>query len=437
MKRQMSLPRPKGNALLVALELGKDMLGAPIRYFDELGDTFATSIFGQEYILTRDPAFIHEILVKQNASFIKDKVTRGVSVIVGNGLLTNDDESWRPRRRAMQPPFQPATLETLIAPMLEETEIAISGWNNGAVVDVSAAMIQVAVRCALRAVFGINPDSAGDVAKYTQTGMDYFYGIGGTLVPLPLWIPSRLNREFIVARRALRSTLARIVEKARAAGQAETPLSGLFVAECAGLLSEKEMLDEAMTLLIAGHDPSALTLTYTLAALAAHPLEQAKIHRELDADEAPSAVATYALPSGLKRALMESMRLYPASWAVGREPRCQVKVEGHVLTPGTQITVHQWAAHRHPQWFSEPDLFQPDRWRGDFAASLPKGLYVPWGSGPRVCIGNHFSALQMMVSLRHILSKFRLEAVEPFPGALRASITVAPRVPIQARVIAR
>src|SRR5690606_34769734 len=112
----------------------------------------------------------------------------------------------------------------------EETEIAISSWKNGSLVDVYAAMIQVAVRCALRAIFGINPDSAGDVAKYTQTGMDYFYGIGGTMVPLPLWIPTRLNREFRVARRALRSTLAKFVEKARAAGHAESPLSGLFVA---------------------------------------------------------------------------------------------------------------------------------------------------------------------------------------------------------------
>lgn len=437
MKTIESLPRPKGRALRVAYDLGQDMLHAPIRYFDELGDTFATSILGQEYVMTRDPDFIHEVLVKANDSFIKDKVTRGVNVLVGNGLLTNDGASWRPRRKAMQPHFQPGSLDSIIEPVLVETDVVLRNWKNGAVVDVHEAMVRVATRCALRALFGVDPEVCGDVSDHTRKGMAYFHGIFGTMVPLPLWIPSKTNRQFRAARHGLRATLTHIVEQARRAGSTDTPLTGLLLAEAEGLLSKQEMLDEAMTLLLAGHDPSALTMTYTLAALAQHPLEQAKIHREIEANDRPSGVAAYAAPTALKRALSESIRLYPTSWAMGRQPRASVRVCGHNLAPGTQITLHQWAAHRHPRWFTSPDLFQPDRWLGDFASSLPKGLYVPWGSGPRVCIGNHFSLLQMMVSLRCILSKYRLEATSAFPGSFRASITAAPRQPILARVMCR
>lgn len=435
MKASDSLPRVTKNQLRVTFELGSDMLGAPIRYFDALGDTFATRVLGDEYVMTRDPVWISEILVKNSSAFIKDKVTRGVSRLLGQGLLTNDAATWRPRRKAMQPHFQPAALYDLIEPMRKETEVVLRGWGEEATIDLHAAMVNVALRCALRALFGIDPDIFAEVGKHTRAGMDYFAGLFGTMVPLPLWLPTGVNRRFLRARRALRSTLGNLVDQARRRGAMSTPLDGLFSAEQAGLLSQEEMLDEAMTFLLAGHDPSALTLMYTLGALASHPLEQTKVHRELEQTVGPITMEQCAAPSALRRALNESLRLYPASWAIGREPREEVAIGQYVLAPGTQIVVHQWAAHRHPAWFSQAHLFQPDRWLGDLAASLPKGLYVPWGTGPRVCIGNHFSALQMMVSLRTILSQYRLVAVDPFPPPLTASITALPRRPVLVRVL--
>lgn len=429
-----ALPTLQGNPLRVALELGKDLLGAPIRYFDALGDTFATNVLGTKYLMTRDPAWITDILVKQSASFKKDQVTRGVSALAGNGLLTNDDASWRPRRKALQPHFQPAALDALLEPVREETEVALCEWRDGATVDVHATMVSVAMRCALRALFGVTPEQFGSVGAHTRAGMDYFAGVYGTMVPLPLWIPTRVNRRFLRSRRELRTALAQIVAQGRQRGVGNTPLGGLFEAERDGLLNEAEMLDEAMTFLLAGHDPSALTMMFTLGALAAHPEEQAKLHAEVDATQPASAARELGSPSALRNALTESLRLYPASWAIGREARHDVDVLGHLVSKGTQITVHQWAAHRHPAWFSTPDAFVPDRWQGDFASSLPKGLYVPWGTGPRICIGNNFSLLQMMVSLRTVLSRFRLEPVSEFPPPLVASITAQPRDPVLLRV---
>jgi cytochrome P450 len=428
--RSRDLPELPGPSWLVAYRLGRDLAGAPIRYFDQYGDTFSANVLGDRYIMTRDPAWINEILLPHCDRFIKDRVTRSVADLVGNGLLTNDSASWRPHRKLMQPHFLPAEAERGMASMKRESEIAIEPWAAGQRIELQDAMVSVTLRAALRSLFGADPDKVPDLAQATRAAMDYYCGIAGTMMTLPTWIPTAANRGFVRARAELRLAMRAIVDSCLELEATDTPLGHLLAARTAGQLSEEEVLDEALTMLLVGHDPSAQTLAFTLAVLAQHPAEQEKVAAQLRESGVPTTFKALTTPSPLRDALSESLRLYPASWAMGREAREDVEICGHVVKKGTQVTLHQWAAHRHPRWFEAPDEFRPARWAGGFAASLPKGLYIPWGGGPRVCIGNHFSFAQMMVSLGVILSKFKLQMLTPFPPRFQISVTARARDPM-------
>jgi cytochrome P450 len=428
--QKRALPQIPGPSWLVAYRLGRDLVGAPIRYFDEYGDTFAANVLGDHYVMTRDPAWINEVLLPKSDSFIKDRVTRSVAKLVGNGLLTNDSASWSPHRKLMQPHFRPAEAERAMLPMKRESEIAIEGWAAGEHIELQSAMVGVTLRAALRSLFGADPEDVADLGPATRAAMDYYCGVAGTMMALPTWIPTAANRGFVQARAQLVRAMSSIIASARRLQASDTPLGQLLLAQAEGRLSEEEMLDEAMTMLLVGHDPSAQTLAFTLAVLAQHPAEQEKVAEELRETGVPTTFKALTAPSALRDALSESLRLYPASWAMGREARHDVEILGTVIKKGTQLTLHQWAAHRHPRWFEAPDEFRPSRWQAGFATTLPKGLYIPWGGGPRVCIGNHFSFAQMLVSLGVILSKFRLQMLSPFPPRFQISVTARAKDPI-------
>lgn len=428
------LPHLSGGRISVAYRMGKDLLGEPVRHFNQLGDSFALDLLGDHYVMTRDPAWMCAVLVEKNDAFKKDRVTQGISAVTGNGLLTNDSDSWRPRRKAMQPYFQPQALDHLIPTVQEETQKVVRRWGQTATIDLKETMFEVAMRAALRALFGVDPDEFSQIARCGAPVMDYFTGVFGTMNPLPLWIPTGINRRFLQARKVLRASLREIILRAQQKPLLSTPLTRLIEQRDEHNLSSAELLDEAMTLLLAGHDPSALTMAYTLACLSEAPSEQERIRDELRQTDGHLQIDSMRVDSAQKRALLESLRLFPASWAIGREAKEDVEIEGALVQKGTQLTLHQWAAHRHPKYFEEPDRFCPERWRNDFISRLPKGLFIPWGAGPRVCIGQHFSALQMMVSLGEILSHYRLTPVAGLPPKLKASITAQPREPLLVRV---
>jgi cytochrome P450 len=428
-----ALPRPTEPGLLTSFRFGRDMLGAPITYFSRYGDTLAVRFLGVPYVVTRDPAWIADVLVKHHGSFVKDSVTRGLGALLGRGLLVSDGDPWRTRRKAMQPHFQPAELDGLFPVFAEEAARETATWRSGQVLDLHSAMTRIAMSTALRALFGAAPGRFDAFERSMQHAMEYFAGVAGTLTPMPQWIPTTTNLRFRRARRDLRAAVGALIRGAQKNGAPGTPLENLLTLR----LTDEALEDEAITLLLAGHETSSLTLTYTCALLAHHAEAQAAVAAELAQTGSPASMRDVQQASALRGALTESLRLYPASWSVGREVSAPVEVQGQSLVPGTQIFIHQWAAHRHPRWFPEPLAFRPSRWTDAFAASLPRCLYAPFGAGPRVCIGQHFALAEVMVVLGTILSQFHLAPVSAFPPPLQASITTRPLGPVTVRVEAR
>lgn len=427
-------PAPGRISSLDVLLLGRDMLGGPSRHFEKLGDTFTARFLGAPAYMTRDPAWSHEVLVRQHASFVKDRSTSGLSVLLGRGLITNEGAAWRERRKSMQPHFQPSELEPLLGVFREEAETEIHRWSDGEAIDLPHSMARMSMRTVLRSVFGTAPDAFGEFERNMVAVMDYFAGVGGTNIPLPVWFPAPSVLRFRKARSDLYTALDDVIARVDRTGAAPTPLARMLASRDAGELTHEQLREEAMTLLLAGHETVALTMTYTLALLAGAPQYQREIAADVRESGVPQTLRDVQRPSATRRAMTESLRLYPVAWAVGREALEPVDVCGHRVEKGAQVYVHQWCAHRHPAWFDAPEVFVPERWTESFTASLPRGLYLPFGAGPRICIGNHFALAELTVWLSTIVSAFHVEAASHFPPPLLASVTARPREPVSVRV---
>lgn len=433
LEAQNGLKAPREPGVVTALRLGRDPLAGPARYFERLGDTFTTRVLAERIIMTRDPAWIHEVLVRQAASFRKDRTTRQLSALLGRGLLTTDGEEWREQRRSLQPHFQPSSVEHSLATFVQEAEREISRWPKHSVLDVHEVMTRLTMRIALRVLFGADPDEFSSFEDIMAAGMAYFAGVGGTQQPLPLWVPSPTNRRFLAAREELRARFSDIVASARRAGSSGTLLSRLLQEKEAAALSEEQVVDQSITMLVAGHETSALSLCYALHLLAQHPLCQKRLCEEVKASGVPATFEECQRESTLRSTITETLRIFPVAWAVGREATRDVTIEGHPVACGTQIYIHQWQAHRHPRYFQSPELFLPERWTKEFSRSLPKGLYCPFGAGPRVCIGNHLALAEIATVLAVLVKDFEFTRHTTAPLRFSASITARPRDPVLLR----
>jgi cytochrome P450 len=212
-------------------------------------------------------------------------------------------------------------------------------------------------------------------------------------------------------------------------------LATLRAARAEGRLTRTDVIDEAMTMLVAGHETSALSLTYLFAELGLNPQLQQPLAAEAREYSQPPSPSDVMRRGDVHRAVLEGLRLYPVAWAVGREARSDVNVLGHDLRRGTQVYLFSWSSQRSLRYFERPLEFWPGRWEARPLAELPSGLFSPFGLGPRICIGRQFALSQIAVTLAEVLRAFRIETVSPFPPRLRASITARPHDPVLIRVL--
>jgi cytochrome P450 len=428
-------PRPKGSSWFTILDLGRDPLRRPLHYFARFGDTFGGHALGKDFVITRDPAVFEDVLIKKHRAFIKDDITRGLDKLLGRGLLTSDGKIWQDSRRVMLPHFQAQSIERYLEAFHSEADRTLSGWTPGQTFDLHAEMTALSVRIILRCVFGTCAEDVHELERSMQAVMKYFAGFASTSMPLPLWLPSPDNRRFLRAREHLTQVVRRIIEAARQGGAGSSVIQSLLSARDAGDLTEEQLIDEALTLLLAGHETTALALTYTLALLADAPSEQALIREELGRSSTPDSLAALRAQKALPAAIKESMRLYPQSWAVGREALEDMDVGPWAIARKTQVYLYQWAAHQNPRWFEQPEAYRPSRWTPELEAALPRCAYTPFGGGPRICMGNHFAWAELVCVLAGALRRFEFQPVQPFRPRLLLSVTARPKDPVPMRVV--
>jgi cytochrome P450 len=426
-----ALPRgPKGHFLLGQLpELRRDWLGCLERYAREYGDFVPLRLGPKRAVLLAHPALIEDVLIARQRDFIKSPAVRNGRRLLGNGLLTSEGEFWRRQRRLAQPAFHKQRIAAYGEVMVAHTQAMLDEWRDGEVRDVHAEMMRLTLSIVAKTLFDSDvAGDAADVGRALEVVLERFNTrINTLLFLLPDTIPTPGNLAFLRAARRLDRVIYGMVAARRASGEDRGDLLSMLLHardEDGSRMTDKQVRDEAMTLLLAGHETTAIALSWTWYLLARHPAVEAKLLAELGAALGGRAPTVADLPRlGYAEAVVtEAMRLYPPAWAIARESLRECRIGPHRLPAGTVAVMSQWVLHRDGRYFDRPEEFDPDRWSGGLARRLPKFAYFPFGGGPRLCIGNNFAMLEAVLLLATIAQQFRLtlqpgHPVTPWPSA--------------------
>ena len=444
-----TLPGPRYVGLSGQLRLTRDFttdLLASIRQWRALhGPTFALHLGSDSHVFITEPTDIHTVLVERSEDFQKGNEytdpKQGVRRFLGNGLLISDGSFWRRQRRLAAPAFHGKRIEAYAAQMTAQGDAMLSRWADGARLDVSDEFSDVTFRIVAQALFGasVSEGSAGalsiDDAKRVHRAVDTMqrYFAGSQL--LPPWIPTPIELRARRARRDLDAVVFGLIAERRGRAEADTGdlLSMLLAArdDEGQPMSDEQLRDEVVTLLLAGHETTANTLNWTMALLAQHPGIEAKLHAEVDAvlDHGTRAPTLADLPNltYTERVINEALRLYPAAFIISRVSQREVALSFGAVPAGSQINIPIYLVHRDARWYADPEKFEPDRWLPERQAGLPKQAYLPFGGGPRVCIGNSFALMEARLLLAQIASRFQLRLLPETRLVARTGLTLTPR----------
>lgn len=434
-------PGPRGLPLLGS---GHRMIFDPLEFLLEVsrehGDIVHFRLPGQRIYLLNRPSAIDDALRNEAEHLMKDAFTRQLSVVLGNGLLTSEGTFWRRQRRLAQPAFHHQRVRQYADAMVRQAERTVASFELGEVRDIHKDMMRLTLDVVAETLFGTDVRL---VSEQIGTAVDAFTKrFSGFRVFLPLSIPTPGNRRFRRSLRQLDEIVYAIIRERRERHQETSDLLSMLLAaatEEGGGMSDKQLRDEVMTLLLAGHETTALVLSFASYLLALHP----RVEEELVAEIArvlgdrPATAADLPSLTYAEAVIRESMRLYPPAWAIGREARSRCRIGGYDVEPGTQLWIAQWVLHRDPQYFPNPERFEPERWTDDFVKQLPRSAYLPFGGGPRVCIGNAFAMMEAVLLLVTIARKVRLRLVSDRPLRLLPAVTLRPKDGIVVRVEAR
>jgi cytochrome P450 len=419
---------PKGNWLSGNLpEFRRDRLDFLTRCAREFGDMVKLRLAHRRIYLVTNPDHIEEVLLTHSKNFIKHFALRINPVLLGKGLLTSEEDFWLRQRRLIQPVFNRQRILSYAPAMIDIADQTIASWRPGEARDIHEEMMRLTLQIAARTLFGteVGSDSQA-VMEALAVLQDNFLQRFNSLLPAPLWLPTPANLRMRRAVRQLDTILFRIIRQRREGTQAGGDLLSLLLqarAEDDGSgMNDRQVRDEAMTLFLAGHETTALTLSWTWYLLAQNQGAERKLCAEVD-DVLQGRLPTVADWPKLiftERIVLESMRLYPPAYVIGREALVDCAIGGYFVPRKTTLLMPQWVVQRDPRFFEDPESFRPERWGEEKIKHLPKFAYFPFGGGPRVCIGNMFAMMEMVLVLATIARKFHFRMQ---PGA---TVTVQP-----------
>ena len=426
-------PGPKPHFLLGNLpEFGADVLGFFTSCAREYGDITYLRLARSPGYLISHPDLIEQVLVAQHRNFIKHTFFwRHVRAIFGRGLLTSEGDFWLRQRRLAQPAFHRDRIAAYGGVMVTYAERMLDRWTVGETRPLHDDLMALTLLIVAKVLF--DADVARDVQAVGRALDAAMHEIAVRFARpfrIPDAIPTPGNLRYRRAVTGLNDVVHRIVRDHRTSGGRGDLLDLLIEArdEEGNAMTDDQLRDEAITLMLAGHETTALALSWTFYLLSGHPEVDDALGAELD-DVVGGRAPTVADLPRLRYAEMvvnEALRLYPPAYAFGREAVRDCELGGYRIPAGATVFVSPWVMHRDRRYFDRPEEFFPERWAGDAAQRLPRFAYFPFGGGPRLCIGNRFAMMEAVLLLACIRRRFRLRLdpscrVKPFP-----SITLRP-----------
>ena len=391
------------------------------------------------------PNLARQILVEQPEKFQKAQLIKhAFRPFAGNGLLTSDGALWRQQRKLIQPAFHHRQLATYADVMVAHALRMVDSWRDGEVREIGSEMTKLTLGIVLKSLFGaeMTRDAAG-IRMLMATVLDASNNRINSAVRIPDWVPTRRNlrerRSLAKLDRMLQEMIRARRESNADGGDLLSALLSAVDADDGTRMSDRQLRDEIMTLFLAGHETTANALTWTWYLLSRHPDVEARLldqTRRVLGGRPPAMTDLPDLPYS-DMVVREAMRLYPPAPGFAREPIEDVSIGGYLVPKGSLVSVSTYALQRDPRFFQDPEWFDPDRFAPGWEERIPRYAYLPFGGGPRTCIGNGFAMIEARLVLSTVTQRFHLQ-LEPDQQVVPTQlVTVRPKHGIRMRLTKR
>jgi cytochrome P450 len=447
MPKNKTIPKIKGEFLLGNLrQMKANSFQALCDWQRDYGDLASFRLATRHFYLISHPKLVEQALIKRSDIFVKmydPKKPTGLGLVLGQGLVTSQGELWQRQRRLMQPVFQRSNLASLLPQIVIAGNNLLNKWrllDEESEVNLADEMMRVTLEVITQTMFSTSVlDKIDRIAPALDTLLRYAAKSVMNPLRIPLCIPTEANREFNAANALLDEVIYGIIGQRRGQATKHNDLLDMLLNasdDHGGLMSDKQIRDEVITIFTAGHETTANLLTWTLYLLAHHPDVLAKLRQELDAllqGEIPTAEELQQLI--YTRALLnESMRLRPPVGIMMRKIVKDTEIDGYSLKQGRLAIFSIYNIHHHPDFWQQPEKFDPERFLSD---ENRRFSFMPFGTGERICIGNHFALLESQILLSIIIQNFDLQLLNTDEAEIEMAVTLKPKGGVPAKISAR
>jgi cytochrome P450 len=458
---------PPGPRSILPNKILRDFIRDPIKTLMYIAYTYgdiAHFYFGRQHVyLINNPQYIEDILIRNYKNFKKSKGLQVSKRLLGEGLVTSEGEYHDRQRKIIQPAFHPNLVKKYGEIMTTYAENMCQQWNDGTTLDIHKEMIKVTSSIISKAVLGsdIKSEEGDQVGDALLTCAEYFNHLltpfGGLIGKIPLL---RINKDFQVAKKKLDSIVYDMIKEHRdnehkvVSPQQMDLLYTLLHAqdEEAGIerMSDSQLRDEVMTIFLAGHETTANALTWTFYLLSQNPAVEAKLYEEIysvlgnnndnnnymnnNTEKRVPTIKDVPKLEYTEKVFRESMRLYPPAWTLGRQVINDHKVGKYIIPSGSIVLMSQYVMHRNPIYFSDPELFNPDRWTKEIKSHIPRFSYFPFGGGIRGCVGEPFAWMEGILLIATFCKQWKMHHEINHKVELKPLITLRPKYGMQMKL---
>ncbi len=440
-------PGPEISPIRLLFRSGGDRLGGLVQTWQTYGDIVHTRIGPLHTYMLFSPEFVHQVLVTNQKNYVKGRGYDGLRLLAGKGLITSDGDFWKEHRRMMSPYFTPNAVTGLYSNLMVETiQHMLEGWEKAArqgdSLNMDAEMLRLTMSVIGRTLFSI--DLGTELTEVGQALQEAFAFIPARVLnPLvPLALPTAANRRFKRNLKILDNFIADRIELGRRNPDRQDLLSVLLKAqdpESGHVMTDKMIRDEAVILFFAGFETTARSLTWGWYLLSQHPEALERMTAESD------AVLSGRTPAGedlekltfTRMLIDETLRLYPPTAVLARQNLEQDEIGGFPIPAGSMISLCPYVVHRYPAFWPDAERFDPQRFTPEASAARPKYAYIPFASGPRICLGNSFALMEMVYAFSMAAGRFRLERTGNEPIQATFAGTTRPAMPLIMKPVLR
>ena len=422
----------------------------PIKFISRLqqeyGDVAGFSLMGNKAVLISHPQDIERILLETGKRYSNGKNSSSYALekILGNGLVTSEGDFWKRQRKLIAPAFHHQSIKQYADQIVADAQEMAQRWQNGVRLDIHQEMMMLTQRIIMKALFHVDVlDNASEASKAFDAMMHAMGAeLKGLEAVLPNFVPTRSRTEMTKGVSYINGLLLEIIEERRREGSAKHDLLTMLMEardDEGQPMSSEQLLDEIRTLYLAGHETTATTLSWAWLLLSRHPEAYAKVEAEVEQvlkGRAPTADDVSQL-AYCNAVIKESLRCYPVAWITRRIALEDVEIGGYHIAKDTSIFLSPWVVHHDARWYTAPDSFWPERWLQDKSALPPREAYLPFGGGPRICIGNGFAMMESVLILATLLQQYHIAVLPDHPVEIEVVGTLRPKHGLQALCTAR